>query len=166
MQVGNTWQSYFLFKEQARSSALFLPSPLHWESTDVHSEDNDWFVSPVPEDLAKRCIKAAELFLVVKEQFTDSETWRTVTSLTFSRKERKWTSSRIVQAMPSYYTSVDFPMYGYALERRPIIDKSKGLMTMKTLEVVKKYVVSTSRNPKLKRTVTRKEKVQKKESKR
>lgn len=61
--------------------------------------------------------------------------------------------------MPSYYTSVDFPLYGYALERMPVINKAKGLMTIKTLDVIKKYVLSTSqRNPDLKRTLTRKEK--------
>jgi len=133
---------------------------LHWDNDDDAKPNHDadeWFISPIPEDFANRCMKAAHDFIIVKEQFTDSETWRTVTSLTFSRKERKWRVSRIVEAMPSYYTAVDFPMYGYALERLPFISKAEGVMAIDTYQVTKKYTIATSRNPQNKRTLMRKE---------
>ncbi|XP_031563359.1 uncharacterized protein LOC116298919 [Actinia tenebrosa] len=130
----------------------FFPR-LGWDSNiTCQSDTSEWFISPVSEDLATKCIKAAQDFLIIKEQFTDSETWRTVTSITISRKETRYKMYRVVKGMKSFYTSAEFSLHRYALEKRSEIPKSRGLFALRPRKKIE-YVVATSRNPQLRRTV-------------
>jgi hypothetical protein len=131
----------------------FFPR-LSWDSgfSCSSSDTCEWFISPIPEDLANQCIKASHDFVVVKEQFTDSETWRTVTSITFSRKGSRWKVYQVVREMKTFYTSADFPLYGYALEKRATIPKARGLLALRSRKK-SECVVTTSRNPQRRRMV-------------
>lgn len=70
----------------------------------LHAKQLEFFVARTPADFTARCIRAADNFLIVKEQIVNSKDWQIRTNITISRKlDSRYKLFRFSSALPRFY---------------------------------------------------------------